>query len=656
MPCTSARDTAAAPTVPVSAGPADRSHPRQRRQPARRRRRAPGEGRRRRGSSPSAPRSSARGTTPSTRRPSSSAPDGARPLVRPDDRRQPRAGRWSAAVAADAEGGWAFRVEGWSDPYGTWEHDAGDQDRAPGVDAELMLAEGVRVLERASPMPSNAASGRRRAGARRRRHGPARTPPARPGAARAGDVARGPGRARRARRCASSSRPSHDLPAARRARARPVRRVVRDVPPLRGARTRRGDRHVGLGHPAHRRAAAAGDRGDGLRRRLPDPDPPDRHDGTARAATTPSPPRPATPASPLCHRLARRRARRDPPRPGHLRGLRLLRRRGRASRAWRSRSTSRCSAPPTTRGSPSTRSGSRRAPTARSPTPRTRRRSTRTSTRSTSTTTRPGLRRDAPGDPGTGSTTASRVFRVDNPHTKPVTFWEWLIAEVARDHPEVIFLSEAFTKPAMMHTSAKVGFQQSLHVLHLAQREVGARGVRAASSPATARHTCARPSGPRRTTSSRPTCSTAGRAAFEAARRPRRARWCPPGASTPATSYASTSPGPAPRSRSTTRSTSTRTARLAALRARRSSEGQSLAPYLTRLNEIRREHPALQLAAQPALPRTSTTSTSWSSRKRRIAIGRRASATTRHRGRQPRPALHPRDRRAPRHAGARAAT
>jgi len=53
------------------------------------------------------------------------------------------------------------------------------------------------------------------------------------------------------------------------------------------------------------------------------------------------------------------------------------------------------------------------------------------------------------------------LFRVDNPHTKPVEFWEWLIATVNERHPEVLFLAEAFTRPAMMHTLAKVGFQQS---------------------------------------------------------------------------------------------------------------------------------------------------------------------------------------------------
>jgi starch synthase (maltosyl-transferring) len=53
------------------------------------------------------------------------------------------------------------------------------------------------------------------------------------------------------------------------------------------------------------------------------------------------------------------------------------------------------------------------------------------------------------------------VFRVDNPHTKPMGFWEWLIAEVRRENPDVIFLSEAFTRPAPMTTLAKAGFAQS---------------------------------------------------------------------------------------------------------------------------------------------------------------------------------------------------
>jgi starch synthase (maltosyl-transferring) len=54
-----------------------------------------------------------------------------------------------------------------------------------------------------------------------------------------------------------------------------------------------------------------------------------------------------------------------------------------------------------------------------------------------------------------------RIFRVDNPHTKPFPFWEWAIAEVKREHPDVIFLSEAFTRPKVMHRLAKLGFTQS---------------------------------------------------------------------------------------------------------------------------------------------------------------------------------------------------
>jgi starch synthase (maltosyl-transferring) len=54
-----------------------------------------------------------------------------------------------------------------------------------------------------------------------------------------------------------------------------------------------------------------------------------------------------------------------------------------------------------------------------------------------------------------------RIFRVDNPHTKPVVFWERVIGEVNGTDPDVIFLAEAFTRPAMMHTLARAGFQQS---------------------------------------------------------------------------------------------------------------------------------------------------------------------------------------------------
>ncbi|MGW5115559.1 alpha-1,4-glucan--maltose-1-phosphate maltosyltransferase [Streptomyces noursei] len=54
-----------------------------------------------------------------------------------------------------------------------------------------------------------------------------------------------------------------------------------------------------------------------------------------------------------------------------------------------------------------------------------------------------------------------RIFRVDNPHTKPVAFWEKVLSDINRTDPDVLFLAEAFTRPAMLHTLAQIGFQQS---------------------------------------------------------------------------------------------------------------------------------------------------------------------------------------------------
>ena len=54
-----------------------------------------------------------------------------------------------------------------------------------------------------------------------------------------------------------------------------------------------------------------------------------------------------------------------------------------------------------------------------------------------------------------------RIFRVDNPHTKPFAFWEWLLAEIRAEHPDVLFLAEAFTRPRVLERLAKLGFSQS---------------------------------------------------------------------------------------------------------------------------------------------------------------------------------------------------
>ena len=67
-----------------------------------------------------------------------------------------------------------------------------------------------------------------------------------------------------------------------------------------------------------------------------------------------------------------------------------------------------------------------------------------------------------------------RIFRVDNPHTKPFALWEWLIGEIKQAHPDVIFLAEAFTRPKIMYRLAKLGFTQSYTYFTLAQQQSGA--------------------------------------------------------------------------------------------------------------------------------------------------------------------------------------
>jgi len=79
-----------------------------------------------------------------------------------------------------------------------------------------------------------------------------------------------------------------------------------------------------------------------------------------------------------------------------------------------------------------------------------------------------------------------RIFRVDNPHTKPLPFWEWMLGEVHARHPDVIFLSEAFTRPRMMYRLAKLGFSQSYTYFTWRndKRELTAYIEELASSPA----------------------------------------------------------------------------------------------------------------------------------------------------------------------------
>ena len=163
------------------------------------------------------------------------------------------------------------------------------------------------------------------------------------------------------------------------------------------------------------------------------------------------------------------------PELGTLRGFRPAGRRPRASTAWRSRSTSPSSARPTIPGSRSIRNGSTGGRTARSSSPRTRRRNTRTSSTSTSTAAPiPALwyaLRDIVlfwADKGV------RIFRVDNPHTKPMPFWEWMIREVQDRYPGRD-LPRRGLHPAEGDEAARQGrLHAVLFLLHLAQHQGGA--------------------------------------------------------------------------------------------------------------------------------------------------------------------------------------
>ena len=156
------------------------------------------------------------------------------------------------------------------------------------------------------------------------------------------------------------------------------------------------------------------------------------------------------------------RTRRGRARPRHHRRLRSLRRRRHGGRVSRSRSTSPTRRHPIIRTSTTTRRGSANARMAPSSTRRTRRRNTRTSIRSTSS---PRdwealwieLKRIIEFWIGHGV----KIFRVDNPHTKSFRFWEWALGDIKRQHPDTIFLSEAFTRPKVMRYLAKSGFSQS---------------------------------------------------------------------------------------------------------------------------------------------------------------------------------------------------
>ena len=364
---------------------------------------------------------------------------------------------WTTSVTLETAGAWTFRVEGWSDPWETWVHNAEIKIPA-GIDVSLVCTEG-KALFTSSAERAEAAGAAQVAALLR-------------GAAKSLDSAQqvedrleivladdvraamlkyGP-------RELVSPTPEYPIYVDRRAAL--YSSWYEFFPRSQGAEydEETDTWKSGTFDSSHERLEAAAAMGFDVVYL-----PPIHPIGTRLPQGTEQHPDPRPGRSGLAvgHRRRRGRPRRHPSRSRRLRRLRPVRRQGQVARPGGRDGLRPAGLARTIRGSPTIRSGSPSGPTDRSRTRRTRRRSTRTSTRSTSTST------------ATASTPRSlrivklwmshgvRIFRVDNPHTKPVNFWAWLIGEVRRTDPDVLFLAEAFTKPAMMHALGKAGFQQS---------------------------------------------------------------------------------------------------------------------------------------------------------------------------------------------------
>ena len=349
-------------------------------------------------------------------------------------------------------------------------------------------------------------------------------------------------------------------------------------------------------HVRDRRRRSAAHRRDGVRRRLPATDPPDRR-GQPQGPQQHPHRRARRRRLTVGDRLGRRRPRRDPPGARNARGLPGISSRAPRNSASRSRSISHCSARPTIPGPPNIRSGSPCCPTGPSRTPRTRRRSTRTSIRSTSTTTATGSAPEVLRVVRHWISLGVKIFRVDNPHTKPPDFWEWLIRRSRKPTRTCCSWPRRSPGPPGCTAWHERGFTQSYTYFtwRVAKWELTEFGneiaAKADEAPAQPVRQHARTSCTRR-------CSTAGRECSRCERRSPRP--CPPpGASTPGTNSTNTWPSaPAARSTSTRRSTSCVRAvrRGSGAAANRSSRGS---PRST-ASAARTPGPAA--AAQPALP------------------------------------------------------
>ena len=361
----------------------------------------------------------------------------------------PSPDRYDAWVTPDVGGAWTFEVQAWSDPIATWQHAAGLKIPA-GVDVELMFTEGRLLLERVQPTstrPTSTATSPRRA--------PSTPPPTPTGPAGARLAAlQSPELA--ALLDQPAARAGHrrgPLPGVRRPAARPVRQLVRVLPPLRGRDPRREDRGGHQRHVPDRRQAARRGRRDGLRRHLPAADPPDRR-GQPQGPEQHLTPGPEDTGSPWA--IGSKDGGHDAIHPdlgtfedfdafvaraGEL-GLEValdLALQAAPDHPWvtshpewfttRADGTIAYAENPPKKYQDIYPINFDNDPT--------------------------GICREVLRVVRLWMSHGVRIFRVDNPHTKPVAFWEWLLKEIRRTDPDVLFLSEAFTRPAMITASAR---------------------------------------------------------------------------------------------------------------------------------------------------------------------------------------------------------
>ncbi len=358
----------------------------------------------------------------------------------------PGTDRWRAELRLETIGRYRFRVRAWADDWASWLHDATIKVGA-GDDTELMLRMGAELLE--GSRSKVLAEAREALGNR------ALTPSARLKVATDPRVVRALATAPVASLVTTSEELSLRVERERAA----VGSWYEFFPRSEGAKKHRdGSWTSGTFRTAAKRLPAVAAMGFDVVY-LP-PIHPIGH-SFRKGPNNSAEGRAERPRQPVGDRRRDRRPRRHPPRPRHRRRLPLLRRAGGEARA-RGRARPRPAVlprPPV--GDRVTPSGSPSVRTARSPTPRTRRRSTRTSTRSTSTTTPRGCAPRCCGSSSTGSGRASgsSASTTRTPSRSPSG--SGCSPRSTARHPEVVFLAEAFTRPAMLQSLAGAGFQQS---------------------------------------------------------------------------------------------------------------------------------------------------------------------------------------------------